>query len=164
MLTPVGFAGGLLDHDTRLVRFGARDYASETGRWTSKDPIIFKGGDTNLYGYVLNDPINWSDSSGTGPLTGLICGGLMRTSVLEAIKSLNEQKSADLSKVQADIDFAKNDVDECGKVRNQDVIDQLEAKKKQIEAQYLMDLAKLRLFSTVGGGACTVLGGLPWLP
>ncbi|MCB0411731.1 MAG: hypothetical protein KDD22_04355, partial [Bdellovibrionales bacterium] len=23
----------------------------------SKDPILFAGGDTNLYGYVLNDPV-----------------------------------------------------------------------------------------------------------
>ena len=61
---PFGFAGGLYDRDTKLVRFGARDYDAETGRWTAKDPILFAGGDTNLYGYVLNDPINFSDSSG----------------------------------------------------------------------------------------------------
>ena len=27
-----------------LVRFGARDYDPETGRWTAKDPILFDGG------------------------------------------------------------------------------------------------------------------------
>lgn len=59
-----GFAGGLYDTDTKLVRFGARDYDPETGRWTSKDPILFAGGDTNLYGYVLNDPVNFVDPSG----------------------------------------------------------------------------------------------------
>jgi hypothetical protein len=46
------------------VRFGARDYDAETGRWTSKDPIKFKGRSTNLYGYVLNDPVNWIDLGG----------------------------------------------------------------------------------------------------
>ncbi|WAK01496.1 NHL domain-containing protein [Methylobacter sp. YRD-M1] len=61
---PFGFAGGLYDRDTRLVRFGARDYDAETGRWTAKDPILFAGGDTNLYGYVLNDPINFVDPLG----------------------------------------------------------------------------------------------------
>jgi RHS repeat-associated protein len=61
---PFGFAGGLYDPDTRLVRFGARDYDAETGRWTSKDPMLFDGGDTNLYAYVGNDPINRVDPSG----------------------------------------------------------------------------------------------------
>jgi RHS repeat-associated protein len=61
---PFGFAGGLYDRDTKLVRFGARDYDAETGRWTAKDPILFAGGDTNLYGYVLNDPVNAVDPSG----------------------------------------------------------------------------------------------------
>jgi RHS repeat-associated protein len=64
---PFGFAGGLYDRDTRLVRFGARDYDAETGRWTAKDPILFAGGDTNLYGYVLNDPVNWIDPFGLAP-------------------------------------------------------------------------------------------------
>jgi len=61
---PFGFAGGMYDSDTGLTRFGARDYDPETGRWTVKDPIRFDGGDTNLYGYVLNDPINFYDPLG----------------------------------------------------------------------------------------------------
>ena len=60
----LGFAGGLYDSDTSLVRFGARDYDAEVGRWTSKDPISFAGGDSNLYGYVLNDPVNLVDPWG----------------------------------------------------------------------------------------------------
>ena len=63
---PFGFAGGLYDADTSLVRFGARDYDPMTGRWTAKDPVLFSGGDTNLYGYVLNDPINRIDPEGLG--------------------------------------------------------------------------------------------------
>lgn len=61
---PFGFAGGLYDRDTGLVRFGARDYDPQVGRWTSKDPIGFLGGDTNLYGYVLHDPVNLVDPFG----------------------------------------------------------------------------------------------------
>jgi RHS repeat-associated protein len=61
---PFGFAGGLHDRDTGLVRFGFRDYDPEVGRWTAKDPIGFAGGDTDLYGYVLNNPVNWSDPFG----------------------------------------------------------------------------------------------------
>jgi len=61
---PFGYAGGLYDRDTKLVRFGARDYDAETGRWTAKDPIGFAGGDTNLYGYVVNDPVDFIDPLG----------------------------------------------------------------------------------------------------
>ena len=61
---PFGYAGGLYDPDTQLTRFGARDYDAETGRWTAKDPIFFNGGDTNLYGYVLQDPVNGIDPEG----------------------------------------------------------------------------------------------------
>ncbi len=49
---------------TGLVRFGARDYDPEIGRWTAKDPIGFAGGDTNLFGYVMGDPVNSLDITG----------------------------------------------------------------------------------------------------
>ena len=61
---PFGFAGGLYDEDTGLTRFGYRDYDAYTGKWTAKDPIDFSGGDSNLYGYVLGDPVNGYDSDG----------------------------------------------------------------------------------------------------
>ena len=72
---PFGFAGGLYDRETKLVRFGARDYDVETGRWSAKDPIGFKGGDTNLYGYVVNDPINRIDPSGLSGVVVCVCQG-----------------------------------------------------------------------------------------
>lgn len=61
---PFGFAGGLYDRDTGLTRFGARDYDPETGRWTGKDPTKFRGGDANLYGYSLADPVDLIDPWG----------------------------------------------------------------------------------------------------
>ena len=30
-------------------------------RWTAKDPLLFEGGDTNLYAYALGAPVNWAD-------------------------------------------------------------------------------------------------------
>ena len=64
---PFGYAGGLYDPDTGLVRFGARDYSAETGQWTDRDPILFAGQQTSLYAYAFNDPVNQSDPLGTGP-------------------------------------------------------------------------------------------------
>jgi len=61
---PFGFAGGLYDADTKLTRFGYRDYDAYTGKWTAKDPIGFSGGDSNLYGYVLGDPVGGFDPDG----------------------------------------------------------------------------------------------------
>ena len=74
-LQPFGFAGGLYDRDTKLLRFGVRDYDAETGRWTAKDPLRFDGGDTDLYDYGLTDPINLSDLYGEALfLYGNYCG------------------------------------------------------------------------------------------
>jgi len=61
---PFGFAGGLYDPHTGLLRFGTRDYDPKLGRFLAKDPIRFNGGSTNLYEYVSNDPINWIDPTG----------------------------------------------------------------------------------------------------
>jgi RHS repeat-associated protein len=61
---PFGFAGGIYDGDSGLVRFGARDYDASVGRWTSKDPIRFESGRANIYAYVASDPVNRRDPSG----------------------------------------------------------------------------------------------------
>ena len=43
----------------------------------SKDPILFAGGDTNLYGYVMQDPVNFIDTSGkiAVPVAAVLVGG-----------------------------------------------------------------------------------------
>ncbi|MFA4828189.1 MAG: RHS repeat-associated core domain-containing protein [Thermodesulfovibrionales bacterium] len=64
LAVPVGFAGGLHDKDTGLVRFGSRDYDPSIGKWTAKDQIDFYGGDTNLFNYVGNNPVNFVDPLG----------------------------------------------------------------------------------------------------
>lgn len=64
-LMPFGFAGGLVDHETGLVHFGARDYDPTTGRWTAPDPIRYRGGDLNLYRYASGDPVNLVDRTGS---------------------------------------------------------------------------------------------------
>ena len=95
---PFGFAGGLYDPDTKLTRFGYRDYDAETGKWTAKDPIGFDGGDTNLYGYVLGDPVNLVDSEGLfvgwiGPAIFVI-GGYAIWMYFHAVPAVNQASAA----------------------------------------------------------------------
>ncbi len=66
---PIGFAGGIEDPVTGLVRFGYRDYELAVGRWTARDPSFFAGSPFNLYMYAANDPVSLRDP------TGLVCVG-----------------------------------------------------------------------------------------
>jgi RHS repeat-associated protein len=53
------------DPEPAPVLIRSRDYdPRSTGRWTTKDPIRFNGGDTNFYGYVMADPVNFVDPDG----------------------------------------------------------------------------------------------------
>jgi RHS repeat-associated protein len=61
---PVGFGGGLWDGTTGLVRFGVRDYDPAAGRWTARDPALFRAGQANLYVFAGNDPVNNRDPGG----------------------------------------------------------------------------------------------------
>ena len=65
----IGFAGGLADAATGLVRFGFRDYEPASGRWTARDPILFEGGQFNLYVYAKSNPVSLRDP------VGLFCVG-----------------------------------------------------------------------------------------
>jgi RHS repeat-associated protein len=92
---PFGFAGGIYEPGTKLVRFGARDYDPRAGgRWTTKDPIRFNGGDSNLYDYTLSDPINAVDPSGKMNPAGCI-GGVGAAIGLELFKFLQDQYNND---------------------------------------------------------------------
>jgi len=61
---PLGFAGGQFDPDTKLTRFGARDYEAVAGRWTTKDRTRFGAIGTNFYQYALNAPVELRDETG----------------------------------------------------------------------------------------------------
>ncbi len=78
---PLGFAGGLFDPDTGLTRFVWRDYDAETGRFTALDPLREKGGDTDWYGYCVDDPVNRVD----------VCGLFSWGDILTKIPSLGSK-------------------------------------------------------------------------
>jgi RHS repeat-associated protein len=49
---------------TGLFYYRARYFSASLGRFVSEDPIEFGGGQTNLYAYVGNDPVSFSDPLG----------------------------------------------------------------------------------------------------
>jgi uncharacterized protein RhaS with RHS repeats len=76
------------------VRFGARDYDPEIGRWTTPDPSGFAGG-LNLYVYTDQNPQSFIDRNGENPVAigiaaawGLIEAGLTIWDVYEAGSTL----------------------------------------------------------------------------
>ena len=62
--TPSPTRDGKYDEETGLYFYRARYYDPKLGRFLNVDPIGFDGGDTNLYAYVGNNPINYSDPEG----------------------------------------------------------------------------------------------------
>lgn len=74
LFLPIGFAGGLADPDTGLVRFGWRDYDPSVGRFTAPDPLGDTGGDHDLYDYCVDDPVSMNDPVGLFPPALLFLG------------------------------------------------------------------------------------------
>jgi uncharacterized protein RhaS with RHS repeats len=63
------------------VRFGARDYDPQVGRWTAKDPTDFAGDDSNLYGYVAGNPVDSIDPTGEFGIVGAVAGAAVEVGV-----------------------------------------------------------------------------------
>jgi RHS repeat-associated protein len=61
---PYTFTGREWDQETGLYYYRARHYDPKTGRFLSRDPIGFAGGDMNLPRYVLNNPVIYRDPWG----------------------------------------------------------------------------------------------------
>jgi len=59
-----GYIGRPIEEKTGLSDDRARWYDANTGRFINEDPSGFKGGDTNIFRYVGNDPLDRVDPSG----------------------------------------------------------------------------------------------------
>jgi RHS repeat-associated protein len=59
------FTGQLWMPQAGLYDYRNRAYSPTLTRFLQPDPIGFAGGDANLYRYCGNNPVNWSDPTGT---------------------------------------------------------------------------------------------------
>ncbi len=73
--TDFGFTGHFRPGGSGLLLTPQRAYDADLGRWVNPDPIGVAGG-INVYGYVLNDPVNLLDPSGQGPTGTAIGAGI----------------------------------------------------------------------------------------
>jgi RHS repeat-associated protein len=58
------YTGREWDAEAGLYNYRARWYDPAAGRWLSEDPSGFDSGDANLYRYVGNSPLNFTDPTG----------------------------------------------------------------------------------------------------
>ncbi len=61
---PFRFAGAQYDPETGLYYMNARFYDPQLGRFLQPDPYAFIGSGPNLYAYVKNNPVNFTDPTG----------------------------------------------------------------------------------------------------
>ena len=75
-VNPLEFAGGVgyYTEIADLLRTLARLYRPSLGRWPTMDPIDFRGGSSNLYQYVLNNPVTGVDPFGLWCVPGICLG------------------------------------------------------------------------------------------
>ena len=93
---PFGYAGGLRDPVTGLVRFGLRDYEPQSGRFTARDPAGFAGSPRSLYGYANNSPVSYRDPGGTASIGfgGYVGVGGGTTLYFDPERALRPQQAA----------------------------------------------------------------------
>ena len=74
-INPFRFSSEYVDDETSLVYYNYRYYNPSIGKWLSRDPIKEQGG-YNLYNFVRNDVINYTDTLGllgfVGGFSGLL--------------------------------------------------------------------------------------------
>ena len=80
-----GYTGRELDPETGLYYYRARYYDSETGLFISQDPIGFEGGDSNLYRYVNNSPVIYTDPYGEAVTIPFLIGVAVITLLADGI-------------------------------------------------------------------------------
>jgi RHS repeat-associated protein len=96
-----GYTGRELDSETGLYYYRSRYYDPAVGQFINEDTIGFAGGDSNLYRYTFNSPLNYRDPDGklvwaipVAVGTAIVFGG-----ILYQLKKSTEALVEDLPKV-----------------------------------------------------------------
>jgi RHS repeat-associated protein len=107
---------------TGLYYYRARYYSPTFQRFTAQDPIDFAGGDTNLYGYTSNDPVDYRDATGKLLIGGLLTGGACGAYFLYQHYSLLSDENAlanQLTALRQQIRDLQNQEDSCPTINPQ---------------------------------------------
>jgi RHS repeat-associated protein len=89
----LGFQGKYFDRESGLYYFYNRYYNPSNGRFINEDPIGLDGG-LNMYGFVFNNPVNWTDPF------GLELSGPKRKKILDIIKDWDDEHNAAMKKIR----------------------------------------------------------------
>ncbi len=157
---PFGYAGGIYDQDTEIVRFGARDYDPVSARWTTKDPIRFDGG-VNLYGYVGSDPVNGIDPEGKEVVSGMVCAATVKAIDLAATAiDFNNSVSEAKMNLKHLRDLATSRANECiANGDNEKARDYLNI-KAQVDKQLASEIIGTAAMSPVVTGGIAIAAGM----
>jgi RHS repeat-associated protein len=105
------YTGRELDPETSLYYYRARYYSAELGTFVGRDPIEFLAGDANLYRYVFNNPLVYTDpfgeqSAGAHHPYPLYLGGCMGQDLI----MLTAQQHKEVHKYLRSIGWGYNDI------------------------------------------------------
>ena len=153
---PYGFTGREYDPESGLYYYRARYYDPEVGRFLSEDPIGLAGG-LNTYRYVGNDPVNWADPTGEGPIGLAMCVGLLAADTISTgymIKKIGDKQKEILDEID---DLNKTCSDDETDIRKLKRIKELE---KELGELTINEMATWTLGLGVGLGIGVICPGL----
>ena len=152
-----------------LYFYRARYYSPTFQRFIAQDPIEFQRGGTNLYDYVLNNPANFRDESGKGPIAaGLVGAACVGYTVFQYVRYGSEidQLTQEHARIGQKINRLTQERNECHDMTRQfelqKQIDELELKLAQLAKDLAAAHVLYPLMDVMNGAACAVAIRIAW--